>query len=129
MLLSVCGNSVSQILQEAPLECSPFNISLNSYPIHFHNYKGSVGVLYRLNNNGELTNCLITSLTIMNEKERINYSASTIRVDEDMIYPDSIIQYVNELTEIINNPCIKRTNCISTQREYIIPMYFKICQE
>ena len=130
LLLSSCNYSISQNLIEAPCECSPFAISLNTYPIHFRNYKGSVGVLYRLNNNGEISNCLITSLNIINEKERINYSASTIHIfEEDLVYPDSIIQYLNELTVKVQNPKIERTTCINNQREYIISMYFKICQE
>ena len=130
LLLGSCSSSVSQSLLEAPYECIPFAISLDKYPIHFRDYKGSVGVLYRLNNNGEMTNCIITSLNIINEKERISFSVpNNIFVKGDIIYPDSIIHLVKELTVKVERPCIKRTSCINKQHEYIIPMYFKICQE
>ena len=98
LLLSSCISSASQNLLEAPYECLPFTISLDTYPIHFHDYRGSVGVLYKVNNNGEMTNCIITSLNVINEKERISFSVPNNTIfKEDILYPDNIVQLVKEL--------------------------------
>lgn len=130
LLFNSCSSSVSQNLLEAPYECLPFAISLNTYPIHLRDYRGGVRVLYKLNNNGEMTNCIITSLNVINKKERISFFVPTnIIFEEDIIYPNSIVHLVKELKVMVERPCIKRTSCINNQQEYIIPMYFKICQE
>ena len=108
------------------IDCVPYAISLRSYPISYDNYKGGIGIVFYIDKNGILINSKVYSLNISDGQRKIDFVYSIPKIDENIVYPDSIIRIVYDLQSIISHPHILKTECINSNNIYTIPMIFKI---